>query len=61
MADKKGTRYSWSVGGGLFVGLGVGFFFLQTSPLAFIGCICIGLGFGLLAAALLSKTGEGAQ
>ena len=54
MADNK-KMSSWAVGGGLLVGLGVGFFFLETSALAFIGCMLIGLGFGLFAAALLAK------
>ena len=57
MADIK-KMSSWAVGGGLLVGLGVGFFFLATSALAFIGCIFIGLGFGLFAAALLAKMGR---
>lgn len=61
MADKPKKVSTWAVGGGLLVGLGVGFFFLKTSPLVFVGCICIGLGFGLLAAAVLSRTGGGAQ
>jgi hypothetical protein len=55
MADKKRNVSSWVVGGGLLAGLGVGFFFLETSALAFIGCMLIGLGFGLGAAALLAK------
>ncbi len=55
MADRKMMSGAWAVGGGLLVGLGCGFFFLRTSPLAFVGCICIGLGFGLLADAVLSK------
>jgi hypothetical protein len=57
MADKKRNVSSWVVGGGLLAGLGVGFFFLETSALAFIGCMLIGLGLGLGAAALLSKMG----
>ena len=57
MADNK-KMSSWAVGGGLLVGLGVGFFFLETSALAFIGCMVIGLGFGLFAAALLANVGR---
>jgi len=58
MTDKKAHKSSWAVGGGLLAGLGVGFFFLETSALAFVGCILIGLGVGLLAAAVLSRGGR---
>ena len=55
-ADRKGfDRGSWAVGGGTLVGLGVGFFFLQTSIYAFIASVLIGIGAGLLIAALLSR------
>lgn len=37
---------------------GVGFFFLQTSGLAFVGCMSVNLGLGLLAAAILSRPGS---
>jgi hypothetical protein len=56
MADSKGTMITWAVGGGLLLGMGVGFFFLQTSALAFVGSILAGLGLGLLVAAILSAT-----
>jgi hypothetical protein len=49
---------SWAVGGGLLTGMGVGFFFLETSALVFVGCTLIGLGIGLLTAAVLSKIGH---
>lgn len=42
------------VGGGLLAGLGIGFFFLEKSALAFLGCMFAGLGLGLLAAAVTS-------
>ena len=48
-------RSTWAVGGGVLLGIGVGFFFLQTSPLAFVGCILSGLGLGLLVTAILSS------
>lgn len=48
-------KSSWATGGGVLMGIGVGFFFLQTSPLAFVGCILAGLGVGLIATALISK------
>ena len=46
---------AWAVGGGLLLGLGVGFFFLPGSPLAFVGSLLAGLGLGLVIAALISK------
>jgi len=55
MANKNKDRSSWAVGGGLFLGMGVGFFFLKDSALIFIGCIFAGLGLGLLMASLISK------
>lgn len=52
------TVSSRAVGGGLLTGVGGGFFFLETSALVFVGCILIGLGVGLLTAAVLSKIGN---
>ena len=46
---------AWAVGGGLLFGLGVGFFFLPESPLAFVGSLLAGLGLGLIVAAILSR------
>ena len=46
---------SWAVGGGLMIGLGVGFFFLQTNVFAFVGCLLAGLGVGLFTSAMLSE------
>lgn len=54
MANEKQTKSTWAVGGGLLLGLGVGFFFLEKSALVFVGCMFIGLGFGLLIAAGIS-------
>ena len=53
MADKNKKRSMWAVGGGLLAGLGVGFFFLEKSALYLIGCMLVGLGIGLLAAAVI--------
>ncbi|MEX0323257.1 MAG: hypothetical protein AB3N63_13940 [Puniceicoccaceae bacterium] len=44
---------SYAVGGGATLGIGVGFFFLHTSPLAFVGCIMAGVGLGLMMAAII--------
>lgn len=51
MSDKS----SWAVGGGVILGVGVGFFLLQQSPLYFVGSILAGLGLGLLATAVISR------
>lgn len=53
---EKKDKGSWAVGGGLLVGLGIGFFFLPDSALAFVGSILAGLGLGLLIAALISRS-----
>lgn len=41
-------KSSWVIGGGLLLGLGSGFFFLQYSALAFVGSTIAGLGLGLV-------------
>ena len=55
MAENKQDKSTWAIGGGLLVGLGVGFFFLPTSPLSFVGAMLAGLGVGLIATAILSR------
>lgn len=58
MTTKKDDKSTWAIGGGLLMGIGVGFFFLQQSPLAFVGSILIGLGLGLVITALISSKNE---
>ena len=56
MSDKvMEERRNWAAGGGLMLGLGVGFFLLEKSPLYFTGCILGGIGLGLIAGAVLTK------
>jgi len=55
MKNKKEDKSSWATGGGVMIGIGVGFFFLHTSPLYFVGCVMVGLGLGLLVTAIISK------
>jgi hypothetical protein len=55
MTEKKDDRSTWAIGGGVLVGIGVGFFFLQTSALAFVGSILAGLGLGLVVTAIISS------
>jgi len=54
MANNK-DKSTWAIGGGLLLGLGVGFVFLQNSALYFVGCIIGGLGLGLLVTAILGS------
>ena len=58
MKNKKDDKSTWAIGGGLLIGLGVGFFFLPESALAFVGSIIAGLGLGLLITSLISKGNE---
>ena len=48
-------KSDWAIGGGVMLGLGVGFFFLRISALAFVGCILAGIGLGLLVTSIISK------
>lgn len=61
MGDKGNDtdRRTWAIGGGLLVGLGVGFFFLHESVFAFVGSILAGLGLGLLVTSVLSTLKRG--
>ena len=52
--NKKDDKSTWAIGGGLLLGIGVGFFFLKESALAFVGSIIIGLGLGLMITAIIS-------
>lgn len=58
MTDKKEDKSTWAVGGGVVLGTGIGFFFLQTSALAFVGSILAGLGLGLVITAIISNRGN---
>ena len=49
------SKYALTIGGGILLGLGVGFFFLQQSALYFVGSLMAGLGVGLFVTAILSK------
>lgn len=53
--EKKEDRSSLAIGGGVLMGVGVGFFFLHTNKLAFVGSILVGLGFGLLMSSFISE------
>ena len=49
-------RAGYAIGGGVMMGIGGGFFLLQTmGAMAFVGSILLGIGLGLLVAAIISK------
>jgi len=47
-------RGSWAIGGCTMIGIGVGFIFLAKSVFYFVASILVGIGLGLLIAALIS-------
>lgn len=51
---KDEDKSTWAIGGGLMLGLGIGFFYLHESNLIFVGCILAGLGGGLIMTSLIS-------
>ena len=53
--NKKNDKSAWIIGGTTLIGIGVGFFFLTQSALFFIASILIGIGFGLVITALISR------
>ena len=55
MPDNKDDKSSWAIGGGTLIGVGVGFFFLQESALAFVGSVLSGLGLGLVITSIISS------
>jgi hypothetical protein len=65
VTDKKEDKSTWAIGGGVLVGIGVGFFFLQKSlgfpgsipggALSFVGSLLAGLGLGLIITAIISS------
>jgi len=52
----KEDKSSWAIGGGILMGIGVGFFLLPNA-LAFVGSIMAGLGLGLLITSIISRKG----
>jgi hypothetical protein len=54
MSNKKEDKSTWAIGGGLLLGVGIGFFFLPDS-LSFVGSIIGGLGIGLVITSIISS------
>jgi len=57
--NKGNDRSTWAIGAGVLLGIGVGFFFLQKSALAFVGSILVGLGLGLMVTSIISAVKRG--
>ncbi len=53
--NKKEDKSTWAIGGGVLIGIGAGFFFLKESPLAFVACILLGIGLGLVTTSIISR------
>ena len=51
---KKDDKSTWAIGGGVLLGIGVGFFMLP-SGLTVVGSILGGLGIGLIITTIVSK------
>jgi len=58
MKNKIEDRSTWAIGGTTIIGIGVGFIFLQSSPLLFVASILIGLGVGLVIVPFIPKKNE---
>ena len=54
-SKKTEDKSTWAIGGGVLLGLGVGFFLLHMSALFFVGSLIAGLGVGLFTTAIISK------
>jgi hypothetical protein len=52
---KRSDKSSWVIGGMTLLGIGVGLIFLQSSALLFVASILIGIGLGVVIAAVLSS------
>lgn len=55
MTDKKNDKSTWAIGGCLLIGIGVGFFFVQESPIVLVGSTLVGLGLGLVITSIISS------
>jgi len=54
-SNKKNDKSTWAIGGGVLIGVGVGVFYIRTYPLGIVAFTLIGIGLGLLTAALISR------
>jgi hypothetical protein len=52
--ERTTDKSAWAIGGMTLTGLGVGFVFLHLSVFFFIASIIVGIGLGILIAAIIS-------
>jgi hypothetical protein len=52
---KEEDKSTWAIGGGVMLGIGIGFFYLPQAPMLFVGSILAGLGLGLIVTSIVSK------
>jgi F0F1-type ATP synthase assembly protein I len=52
--SKREDKSEWAVGGGVLAGVGAGMFFLPHEPMAFVACLLIGIGAGLVITSILA-------
>lgn len=55
---KNSDKSTWAIGGGMLLGLGIGFFFLRENPLAFVGSLIAGLGIGIIITSMIGRSRE---
>ena len=53
--NKKEDKSSYAIGGGVLMGIGAGIFYIRTYPLGIVAFTLIGIGLGLMIAAIISK------
>lgn len=53
--EKCKDKCGYVIGGGVMLGLGVGFFLFHISPFWFVGSLMLGIGLGLVAASFIAK------
>ena len=55
MEKKNEDKSTWAIGGTLLMGIGVGLLFVRTNPIAFVACLLVGLGLGLVITPIISR------
>jgi len=53
--NKKEDKSSYAIGGGVLIGLGIGIFYIRIYPLGIVAFTLMGIGLGLLVAAIISR------
>jgi len=53
--NKKEDKSSYAIGGGVLLGVGAGIFYIRTYPLGMAAFTLMGIGLGLMVAAIISR------